>query len=219
MDCGAAVSDRVQAVKQAGNLLAFHRGQHEGWRRAAGWLLLVNLLTAGGLAGYVYLHSTVYITVAATPDGRLVPLTPLDEPIMSDAALRNWTLSAVTEAFTLGHHDWRMRLAGVRESFTDAGYESFLRGLDESLFLNRLRDNLQVASTVAQGAPVITETRLVRGRVGWVIEFPILVTFSAGSKVSNQALVAKALVMRVPLEERLAGIGIAQLVARKRGRV
>ena len=64
--------------------------------------------------------------MAATPDGRLVPLTPLDEPIMSDAALRNWTVAAVTEAFTLGHHDWRLRLASVRESFTDDGYESFL---------------------------------------------------------------------------------------------
>ena len=29
---------------------------------------------------------------------------------MSDAALRNWTVAAVTEAFTLGHHDWRLRL-------------------------------------------------------------------------------------------------------------
>ena len=51
-----------------------------------------------------------------------------------------------------------------------------------------------------------------------MIEFPILVTFSAGSRVSNQALVAKVLVMRVPIEERLAGIGIAQLIARKGGR-
>ena len=78
---------------------------------------------------------------------------------MSDAALRNWTVSAVTESFTLGHHDWRLRLSGIREHFTDSGYESFLKGLDESLFLDRLRDNLQVASAVAQGAPVIVDTR------------------------------------------------------------
>ena len=53
-----------------------------------------------------------------------MPLTPLDEPIMSDAALRNWTVAAVTEAFTLGHHDWRLRLAGIRGKFTDSGYEA-----------------------------------------------------------------------------------------------
>ena len=166
--------------------------------------------------GYLALHSTVYVTVAATPDGRLVPLTPLDEPIMSDAALRNWTVSAVTEAFTLGHHDWRLRLSSVRKNFTDEGYESFLAGLNESLFLDRLRDNLQVASNVAQGAPVVTETRYFQGRVGWAIEFPLLVTFAAGTRSVSQDLIARVLVMRVPLSKRPAGIGIAQLIADKR---
>ena len=62
----------------------------------APWLLACNVLTAAAFVGYVYLHSTVYIAVAGMPDGRLVRLTPLDEPIMSDAALRNWTVSAVS---------------------------------------------------------------------------------------------------------------------------
>ena len=96
------MSSRVQAIAEAARQFAFQRDQHHGWRRAASWLLLTNALTAAAFAGYVFFHSTVYITVAATPDGRLVPLTPLDEPIMSDAALRNWTVAAVTEAFTLG---------------------------------------------------------------------------------------------------------------------
>ena len=209
------MSERLRAVRQAVNRFAFHRDQHRGWRRAATWLLACNALTAFAFAGYVWLHSTVYVTVAATPDGRLVPLTPLDEPIMSDAALRNWTAAAVTEAFTLGHHDWRLRLAAVRESFTDAGYESFLDGLNESLFLDRLRDNLQVASAVAQGAPVVTDTRYFRGRLGWVIEFPLLVTFSAGARSVSRDLIARVLVMRVPLSERPAGIGIEQLIAGK----
>ena len=103
----------------------------------------------------------------------------------------------------------------MRESFTDEGYESFLAGLNESLFLDRLRDNLQVASAVAQGAPVVTDTRHFQGRLGWAIEFPLLVTFAAGPRSVSQDLVARVLVMRVPLSERPAGIGIAQLIADK----
>ena len=110
------MSSRVKAITEAVRQFAFQRDQHHSWRRAASWLLLTNALTAAAFAGYVFFHSTVYITVAATPDGRLVPLTPLDEPIMSDAALRNWTVAAVTEAFTLGHHDWRLRLAGILQA-------------------------------------------------------------------------------------------------------
>ena len=210
------MSERASAIRQAVNRFAFHRDQHHGWRRAAAWLLLCNALSLAALGGAIALYTPVYVTVAATPDGRLVPLTPLDEPIMSDAALRNWTVSAVTEAFTLGHHDWRLRLASVRESFTDEGYESFLKGLGESLFLDRLRENLQVASAVAQGAPVVTETRYFEGRLGWAIEFPLLVTFSAGARSVSQDLLARVLVMRVPLSERPAGIGIEQLIADRR---
>ena len=205
-----------QAVRSAGNAAGFHRDQHHGWRRAAFVLLAANLLTAVAFAGYVHLHSTVYLTVAATPDGRIVPLTPLEEPIMSDAVLKNWTVAAVTESFTLGHHDWRRRLADVREYFTDEGYDSFVGGLESSLYLERLRDKLQVASAVAQGAPVIVDTRLFEGRVGWVIEFPILVTFAAGRRTLDQDLLARVLVMRVAREDRVAGIAIEQLVAERR---
>ena len=201
------------SVRHAGGMFAFHRDQHYGWRRAALTLLLVDLLLAGALVGYIVWHSTVYITVAATPDGRVIPVTPLDEPVMTDASLKSWTVAAVTEAFTLGHHDWRLRLSAARENFTDDGYESFVDGLHESLFLDRLRDNLQVASAVARGAPVVTATHLFEGRIGWAIEFPLLVTFQAGAQTVNQDLLARVLVMRVPIEERSTGIGIQQLIA------
>ena len=212
---GVAVSTFAQAVRHAGNLLAFHRDQHHGWRRLAGWLVLTNILSAVALAGYVLRHETRYIAVAATPDGRVIPLTSLDEPIMSDAALKNWAVSAVIEAFTLGHHDWRMRLSAARRHFTDAGYESFVTGLEDSAFLDRLRNHRQVASTVAQGAPVITDTMRFHGRIAWAIEFPILVTFQAGARRLDQKLIARVLVARVPLSERVRGIGIEQLIASK----
>lgn len=201
------------AVAAAARSFHYQSAAHRVWRRTAAGLLAGWLATAAAFALYLARHDTVYVPVAATPDGRLVKLTPLSEPIMSDGALKNWTVSAVVEAFTLGHHDWRMRLSAIRESFTDDGYESFLQGLEESRFLTRLRDNLQVASTVARGAPVITESGVFRGRVGWRIEFPILVTFQAGRRTVTRDLVARVLVMRVPLSERFRGIGIAQLIA------
>ena len=71
---------------------------------------------------------------------------------------------------------------------------------------------------MARGAPVIIDTRrFAGGRIGWSIEFPLLVTFEAGSRRISQNLLAQVLVMRVPLEERPAGIGIEQLIASKGG--
>ena len=70
---------------------------------------------------------------------------------------------------------------------------------------------------MARGAPVIVDTKHFRGRIGWAVEFPILVTFSAGARRVSQELVAQVLVMRVPLDERPAGIAIEQLIAGKGG--
>ena len=211
------MSERTQAARAAPSQFAWHRDQHRAWRRAALVLGVVAAAQAAALAGYIHYHSTVYITVAATPDGRVIEMTPLDEPIMSDAALRNWTVSAVTEAFTLGHHDWRMRLADIRGYFTGEGYDGYLQALEDSLYLDRIRENLQVAAAVATGAPVITATRLFDGQAAWSIEFPMLVTFQAGHRINHQRLTARVLVMRVPLSENAAGIGIQQLIATRTG--
>ena len=211
------MSARSQAAREATSLFGYHRDQHRGWRRIALILATVAAIEAAALAGYIHYHSTVYITVAATPDGRVIEMTPLSEPIMSDAALRNWTVSAVSEAFTLGHHDWRMRLADIRGYFTGEGYDGYLQALEDSLYLARIRENLQVAAAVATGAPVIVATRIFDGHAAWSIEFPMLVTFQAGNRTKHQKLTMRVLVMRVPLSENAAGIGIQQLIATRTG--
>ena len=61
------MSARSQAAHQAHGTFAFHRDQHRGWRRAAVIIAVIAALEAAALAGYIILHSTVYITVAATP--------------------------------------------------------------------------------------------------------------------------------------------------------
>ena len=211
-----AMSDLRQAVAAAARSLSFERSAHHGWRRIAFVLLGMNVLLTVALWSYIDLHDTVYVTIAATPDGKIIEAQGLEEPVRTDASLKNWAVTAVTEAFTFGHHDWRPRLSAVRVYFTDEGFDSFVAGLEESLYLDRIRDNYQVASAVAQGAPVITDARIFGdGRAGWQLEFPMLITFHAGRKTSSTKMVTKVLVMRVPFDERASGIGIEQIFVTK----
>lgn len=210
------MSDLRQAVAAAARSLSFERSAHHGWRRIAFVLLAMNVVLIVALWSYIDLHDTVYVTIAATPDGRVIEAQGLDKPVRTDASLKNWTVTAVTEAFTFGHHDWQPRLSAVREYFTDEGYDAFIGGLEEGLYLDRIRDNFQVGSAVAQGAPVVTDARIFEdGRAGWQLEFPMLITFHAGRKTSSTKMVTKVLVMRVPFDERAAGIGIEQIIVTK----
>ncbi len=206
-----------EAVSGAARNLAFERAAHHGWRRIAFVLLAVNVVLTAGLVSAVGLYEPDYITIAATPDGRIYEAQTLKEPVRTAAALQNWAVTAVTEVYTFGHHDFRMRLNAAREYFTPEGYESFISELERTLYLDRIRDNFQVASAVAQGAAIIRDSGVYGERLGWKLEFPLLFTFHAGKKQASTRVVAQVLVMRVPFDERASGLGIQQLLILREG--
>ncbi len=206
-----------EAVSGAARNLAFERAAHHGWRRIAFVLLAVNVALTAGLVSAVGLYEPDYITIAATPDGRVYEAQTLKEPVRTAAALQNWAVTAVTEVYTFGHHDFRMRLNAAREYFTPEGYESFMSELERTLYLDRIRDNFQVASAVAQGAAIIRDSGVYGERLGWKLEFPLLFTFHAGKKQASTRVVAQVLVMRVPFDERASGLGIQQLLILREG--
>ncbi|MDD9982727.1 MAG: DotI/IcmL/TraM family protein [Gammaproteobacteria bacterium] len=208
---------REQAMHHAGGQYALHREAHLTWRRVALGLTVAVLVLAAAVAGLVSRDRPMDRAFAATPDGRVIELTPLDAPVMTQAALRSWVVTALTEAFTLGYHDYRLRLGQVREYFTDDGYRGFTEQLDVSLLLERVIEHRQVTAAVAAGAPVITRRTTWQGRAMWTLETPLLITFYAGNRQEKQELLVSTLVMRVQREERPAGIGIQQIIAERTG--
>ena len=207
---------REAAIEHAGQQFALHRDAHRAWRRAALGLLVVVIVLAAAVVALVLRDRPVDRVVAATPDGRIIELTQLSEPVMTQAALQSWVVTAITEAFTLGFHDYQMRAGQIREYFTEAGYEGYVEQLGESRMIERVRKFKQVTSAVARGAPVITQATIWQGRAMWRVETPVLLTFHAGNREESERLLVTVLVMRVEREERAAGIGIQQLVAERR---
>ena len=206
---------REAAMEHAGLQFALHRDAHRAWRRAALGLLVVVIALAAAVVALVLRDRPADRVVAATPDGRLIELTQLNEPVMTQAALQSWVVTAVTESFTLGFHDYQLRAGQVREYFTEQGYAGYTEQLAESRMLERIRKFQQVTSAVARGAPVITKATLWQGRAVWTVETPLLLTFHAGNREEVERLLVTVLVMRVEREERPAGIGIQQLVAER----
>ena len=90
-------------------------------------------------------------------------------------------------------------------------------GLEDSLFLKHLRDNRQVTSAVAQGAPVVLQQLEVDGRYASWVQFPMLLTFDVGRRNRNERVTASVLIMRVPFNERPTGWAIQQLIVEKNG--
>ena len=59
---------------------------------------------------------------ATTEDGRLIPMTSLDERNMSKEALMSWASQAVSETMSFGFSDYRRRFEAASGNFTKNGY-------------------------------------------------------------------------------------------------
>ncbi len=217
-------ASRLGAVMEAvSRSEAYHIAQHRAWRRVAGIALAGQALTVAALALWMGMRETVYIAVATDQAGRTLPIVSAQNAGADDEVgfMLTWTVAAVTEAFTMGFHDFRMRVEGVRKRFTEEGYESYRRMLEQSLVFQRVGSQGQTVSAVARGAPVLLRVRRFDdGGVGYEVEFPLLLTFRAGEDERvEETLRAKALVMRMSRSERLAGIAVALLhLTREAGR-
>ncbi len=211
----ASGSSRLSEVMAAvSGSQAYHIAQHRAWRRVAVAAVVGQTLTIGALAAWMESRDTVYIAVATDMSGRTLPIVSAagvegEEEI---GMVLTWTVGSVTEAFTMGFHDYRGRIEGVRDRFTDEGFDSYQRVLEDSLVFQRIGELGQVVSAVARGAPVLERVRtFADGAVGYQVKFPMSLTFYArADERVVEDLVAEALVVRMARTERLSGLAIEQ---------
>ena len=175
---------------------------------------LCQLLTAGVLLASMLLHEPQAVALARDDSGQVVPVHGEEDAGggMEVDVMLTWTVATVTKALDIGFDDWERRIRGLRDRFTADGFRAYQRVLEQSLVLERLRRQRQVVSAVAQGVPVMTQLRtLADGRIGYEVEFPLLLTFYAG-ETADERLAVRVLVVPVPRSERLSGIAIADFL-------
>jgi len=153
---------------------------------------------------------------AATPDLRLAPLIPLDQPVLTQQGLLNWVTETICNAVSLDFLEWREKLSRVRENFEDEAFKSFVASLNSSGVLDMIRDKrLSVSATITQ-APVIVASGQVGGRATWRIEFPLVVSYESSQGVeSTQQLTATVLVARASTVTTPRGVVIQQVVLKR----
>ena len=153
---------------------------------------------------------------AATPDLRLAPMVPLDQPLLTQEGLLTWASNAIAGAMSLNFLEWREKLESIRPHFEDEAFKSFLASLQSSGVLDMIRDKRLSASAVATRAPVIIASGLVSGKTTWKIEFPLIVSYESSQGVeSTQKLLATVLVCRASTAKTPRGVVIQQVVLRR----
>lgn len=203
-------------VSGLGSVVVRNEFYRDGYRSLLRLALMQGLVILG-LLGAMYfviqVHQPENKYFATTEDGRLVPMTPLNEPNLSTPALMSWVAQASTEVMTFGFNDYRRRLQEASRNFTRRGWESFTQALQKARIIEMVETKQQVVTAAPQGAPILESEGLVAGRYQWVIQLPLVLTYQSGALTKSDSLLVTVVVVRVPRLESPNGVGIEQWIA------
>ena len=161
---------------------------------------------------YVVTHPPKAKYFATSINGRITPLTSLDEPNQSDSAILQWANQAAIASFSYNFVNDRDELLAASTYFTTDGWQQFIDALQASNNLDAVKAKKLIVSAVATRAPIILQKGVLNGSFSWRIQMPILVTYQSASEFTQQNNVVTMLVTRISTLESPRGIGISQFV-------
>lgn len=152
---------------------------------------------------------------ATTPSGSLIPMAPLDDPLLNPTQLANWVQEAVTSAYTLDAKNYVQQIQRNERFFTSEGFEQYRAALSDSQQLKVIKEKVMITSAVPDGVPVVVDTgRSAQGALMWKMQMPVTVEYTSAKERYVQKLIVTLVTMRRPTTENPMGVGITQLIAR-----
>ncbi|GBR51691.1 hypothetical protein CSR02_14495 [Acetobacter pomorum] len=173
------------------------------------------ILALIGALVYTSTRPPVMHYFATDPRGKITPLVPLDQPIMTKDALYQWVTSAVISLYTKDYVHWRDQLNSDQENFSLAGWKSFRKDYEKH-FIEPVIENNYITSAVPTKAVVLVDRGVRDGRYAYNLQLGITVTFASGihERSSSQNYIVSVLVVRESdtENENGRGLAIAQIV-------
>lgn len=157
---------------------------------------------------------------ASTADGRILPLTPLSQPMLTPSVLLQWTTQTATSAYTYDFRHFKSQMELARQNFTPEGWASFDAALQASGNLAAVESKRMLVTSYQRGGAVVTNEGLdpATGRYFWNVEFPMEIVYEgSGTSRYEQRLIAQIVVVRVPTIEYERGLAIHQFITKSGG--
>lgn len=183
-----------------------------------GLVILIVLLI--GLAVYQRVSFPTPKYFATTPDGRLLPIIRLDQPIYTDpVTVSEWFKKALIETYSIDFVTWRKRIQEAQQYFTLEGYQKFVQALQDSRNLEAVKELRQVVSIEIEQEPELLRQGQLTPTVpySWDFKVPVLVTYqnSENNRIEQKGMILVR-IERASFRMYRNGLAIKQLVLEDR---
>lgn len=151
---------------------------------------------------------------ASTPDFDPIPMTPLDEPVMTNSAVVQWTVDAALAAYNMDFLKYQQQSEAAKANFLTVAWNGWGGSYIENRNLEKLRQAGMVAKANTHWPAAIRREAVVNGRRTWEVEFPMDLAFINSNGGVPERRWVTVVVTRTPDPRYPRRIAIAQLVDR-----
>jgi intracellular multiplication protein IcmL len=179
--------------------------------RLAVWQgLAIIVLSIALVIAIVFITRAHREVIAATNDGRVVPVIPLDKPYVTDARVLGYVDECARLVFSHDFMHWRTTLQNSKVCFTERGGDAVETALGP--WVKDIAAREMVMSVSLADTPVIAKRGQFDGTFAWRVQAPISL-FRRGTNVSDvpRPFLLEVVVRRVGLDQNPRGIAIDSL--------
>ncbi len=205
-------------VKKQGIEHIIERNQfyYDNYRLFAFSLFLMFILFFGLVGFVIYERATPPppIYFPTTPDGRPIPIIPLNEKLHPADFVLEWAKKAVVATYSLDFVSYRQSLQQAQVYFTWQGHMDFMEAYRISNNLDAIRVRKQVVSAEIRGPGQVTSEGLDADNIyTWVLTIPVTFIYqNSEGEVIKQMGRTNLKIQRDSLLRHPEGLAIAQLV-------
>lgn len=183
----------------------------DNYRTTISLLAVMSVVCVGLALVLAYMSMTMRDTryYATTSTGVVTQLHALNEPVVTDQYMLQWSALAVRSLFNLDFVHYQDQLNQAKNNFTEAGWNKVEYALKTSGFLASITDNKLEANAVISGPAVVLNTAVYHGRYTWRVQMPVLVTYTSASESKRTRFMVTMNVQRVPVLNAYKGIQIS----------
>ncbi len=198
--------------------------RNEFYRKKYHFVLAVfflSLIVVGVLIGmlmYLIKHPPQPYYFAADKAGRFIQEIPVTQPNMSTQEVAAWAVDAVESTYTYDYVNYRQQLQNAQKYFTEFGWRSYMKGLEDSLNLVALsKRQLMIIAKVVSPPKLIIEGPLGKSAIyAYKFDVQVLVTYyrppyDDKSKFENP-LDVNVIIERQDSLSSYKGLGIVQII-------
>lgn len=175
-------------------------------------LAVISILLVAAASLYLFLSKPPPVTFMVAKEWRVQAPVPLDQPYLADADVLQWVSNIIPRSFELDFLHYNQQLEGIKQYFTESGYEVFLNQLKNRFDKNELVKNKMFVNSEPTAAPFFINQGILTGRYAWWVQIPIKISY-AGMKIFPEAMLTlQVLVVRTDTSDNLTGILIDNVI-------